>query len=102
MSTYKRHAHDPEKWIPKAELKDKTYYTGKCRNADCALWLEKENMFVHWRYKFGSTFLESINAPEDDIGFDVFFPLEQVFILTDKDEIPEEKLAIYLERMKNV
>ena len=30
--------------------------------------------FVYLRYKFGDYFTEEINHPEDDNGFDLFYP----------------------------
>jgi len=64
--------------IAKKDLKDMVCYSGKCRNAYVAEWHEKENCFIHLRTKFGSTFAEKINHPEDDNGFDTFIPLVEI------------------------
>lgn len=64
--------------IPKRLLKDGKYYKGSCRNANIAMWDEKKNVFFHLRTKFGETFSESIPHPENDKGFDVFTPVEEV------------------------
>ena len=62
------------KYIPKADLQDGAYYNGHCRNASIARWFASENQFVYWRTKFGDRFTETINHPEDDNGFDLFYP----------------------------
>lgn len=62
--------------IRKADLKKGHFYYGHCRNAEYAMWLGDE--FVHDRYKWGSTFLETINHPEDDNGYDFFTPESEV------------------------
>jgi hypothetical protein len=56
--------------IPKAELKVGQTYIGHCRNAREAIWTG--TCFNYERTKFGSTFREDINCPEDDDGFDLF------------------------------
>ncbi len=71
--------------IPKAALKNGTYYAGVCRNAKVARWIAAENVFVHWRKKFGSVFTETISHPEDYARYDVFIP---------EREIPPPTLAI--------
>lgn len=71
--------------IPKVALVNGAYYAGVCRNAKVARWIASENVFIHWRKKFGSVFAEIISHPEDDTGFDVFIPL---------CEIPPPELAI--------
>lgn len=58
--------------IAKADLQHGHYYTGHCRNASLARWDAEAACFKHWREKWGSRFVEEINHPEDDIGFDVF------------------------------
>lgn len=75
--------------IRKSDLKVGHFYYGHCRNADYAMWLGTE--FVHDRYKFGTVFLETINHPEDDNGYDFFTPQAEV------DENDEE-----LERLKGL
>lgn len=64
-----------ERYIPKVkkeELQHGAYYVGECRNASLARWNAEQQHFVHWREKFGSTFLETIRCPEDEARFDVF------------------------------
>lgn len=60
--------------IPKSELRNGITYKGNCRNASEAIW--DVDKFVYTRYKFGSTYLETINHYEDDDGYDVFVPVE--------------------------
>ena len=60
-----------EYWIPKEELEKGETYIGNCRNASYARW--NGEMFLHWRNKFGQTFLEGICCPEDDKIYDVFY-----------------------------
>ena len=60
--------------IPKSELLDGRTYKGKCRNASEATWYSNKNCFTYKRYKFGETFDEDINHPEDDDGYDLFYP----------------------------
>jgi hypothetical protein len=74
--TYQYRSGDPPTWIPKEELVEGATYKGKCRNADTAVW--KNGKFEYTRYKFGFTFLEEIECPEDDRGFDVFFAQEKL------------------------
>lgn len=64
-----------DRYIPKIAKKDLihgAYYSGQCRNASEARWNADKQIFVHWRTKFNSTFLEEIKHPEDDNLFDVF------------------------------
>jgi hypothetical protein len=68
--------------IPKAELQHGHYYVGHCRNAYLARWDAEHNCFKHWREKWGTRFIETINHPEDDNGFDLF-------IVTDYGGPPE-------------
>lgn len=58
--------------IPKAQLVHGCYYYGRCRNATLARWNADKNLFYHWRYKFGTKFIETICHPEDDQQYDVF------------------------------
>lgn len=60
--------------IPKSELRNGITYKGNCRNASEAIW--DVDKFVYTRYKFGSTYFETINHYEDDDGYDVFVPVE--------------------------
>ncbi len=62
--------YDPK--IAKKDLIDGAYYKGTCRNAEIARWDGKKQHFVHWRTKFGQTFLEEIKHPEDEQYYDVF------------------------------
>jgi len=64
--------------IPKDQLKNGMYYKGSCRNARIAMWDSRNQNFVHLRTKFTSIFSETINHPEDDTGFDVFIPVEEI------------------------
>lgn len=64
--------------IPKADLIDGHYYVGYCRNARIARWFEAEQIFKHWRNKFGSSFIEEIQHPEDEDYYDVFIPVRLV------------------------
>jgi hypothetical protein len=76
--------------VPKAELRDGAWYFGRCRNAQAAQWdanrvyegseyhKSVKGMFVHIREKFGQRFPETINHPEDDDGFDVFWPVQRI------------------------
>ena len=73
---YTKRVGDPDKWIPKEELVEGARYVGKCRNATDALWNGK--VFIYRRYKFGTSFMEEIECPEDDRGFDVFFAQEKL------------------------
>ena len=68
-----------DRYIPKIAKKDLihgAYYSGRCRNANEARWNANKQIFVHWRTKFNSTFLEEIKHPEDDKLFDVFVVTE--------------------------
>jgi hypothetical protein len=61
--------------IPKSDyVVGRTYY-GHCRNAEEAIWTG--NRFEYQRYKFGIVFPDSVEAPEDDTGFDIFVPVDQ-------------------------
>lgn len=58
--------------IARKDLIHGAYYKGHCRNAEEARWNERNGCFVHWRTKFGQTFLEEIKHPEDEQYYDVF------------------------------
>ena len=81
--------------VPKDQLVDRAFYYGICRNAFIAQWIEKPGWpdkdklpnnrpldhgpcFYHMREKFGKIFVETINHPEDDNGFDLFIPLKRI------------------------
>ncbi len=72
--------------IPKQELIHGAYYFGRCRNASVARWNGEEQIFYHWRSKFGETFLECIHCPEDDSVYDVFIAERKL----EPDEIDKE------------
>lgn len=74
MALNERELERLSKSIAKKDLVDGAYYKGDCRNADVARWNAKVGCFFYTRYKFGSTFTEDINHPEDDDGFDLFWP----------------------------
>lgn len=60
--------------IPKKDLVDGQCYVGEYRNAKIGKWNAKENVFEHWRYKFGFR-LDTCNHFEDDDGFALFVPI---------------------------
>ena len=59
--------------IPKRELVHKQWYLGTCRNASQARWNAETQKFEYLRTKFGWTFWDEIEHPEDDCGYDLFF-----------------------------
>jgi len=61
-------------FIPKDKLFHDEFYYGECRNASIALWNNENKHFTHLRSKAGSVFLENINHPADDNGYDLFVP----------------------------
>lgn len=69
--------HPREPVLSKDKLKSGAYYRGICRNAQEARWDGYNEVFIHWRTKFTSRFLEVICHPEDDDVFDVFYPYEE-------------------------
>lgn len=60
--------------IPKKDLIDGQCYVGEYRNARIGKWNANENVFEHWRYKFGFR-LDTCNHFEDDNGFALFVPI---------------------------
>jgi hypothetical protein len=74
--------------IQKKDLKDKTYYYGRCRNARVAMWDAEKEVFWYMRTKFGSVFKEDINHPEDDNEYDLFIPIGEV--VPEEDEVIKE------------
>ncbi len=85
---------DDEK-IKKADLIDGAYYRGQCRNANVARWFAKQNRFTHWRYKFGTRFLEDIDCEEDGAGhhYDIFYAYEKIDEPADEqDRIPKTEI----------
>jgi hypothetical protein len=75
--------------IKKEELEHGAYYKGTCRNATEARWNANNNTFVHWRTKYGQTFLECIKCPEDETVYDVF-------VATEKLETPTKEINFHL------
>ena len=63
-------------YIKKFDLIIGKKYKGICRNASEAVWTGK--YFIYERCKFGDKYNESINHPEDDDGFDLFYPQEHI------------------------
>jgi len=80
--------------IPRDKLKDRAYYRGICRNTSIAMWVEspgwpsKDELpspnldrgpcFYHMREKANVIYVETINHPADDDGFDLFIPVEEL------------------------
>lgn len=64
--------------IPKSDLEDRAYYRGQCRNAQVAQWHADKGHFMYMRSKFGNVFVECINHPEDDNGYDLFRPEQRI------------------------
>lgn len=62
--------------LDKSELVVGQTYKGLCRNATEAVWTGK--VFEYTREKFGDSYPETINHPEDDDGYDVFLPLRNI------------------------
>jgi hypothetical protein len=61
-------------YISKSNLIDGATYIGHCRNSDTATWNKERNCFVYARYKFGESYEDTCKHPEDDDGYDLFFP----------------------------
>jgi len=79
--------------VQKKDLVDGAYYRGQCRNATVARWFAAQNRFTYWRTKFGNVFLEDINHPADDIGYDMFYPFERIDEPTDVyNKIPRTEI----------
>lgn len=66
--------------IPKHELVNGQWYLGACRNSEYARWNASTEKFDYRRSKFGQSFWDEIEHPEDDAGFDLFFATQ---IITD-------------------
>lgn len=73
--------------VRKSDLEDAAWYVGECRNANLAQWDGKRSVFVHWREKFDKIFPETIRHPEDDNGFDLFWPVEKVYPVLRVDDL---------------
>lgn len=72
-----REAHLYEKCIKLPDLKHNTNYLGECRNSTSAIWNKGIQKFEYTRYKFNTSFIEEIEHPDNDKGYDVFFPLKE-------------------------
>lgn len=59
--------------IPKSQYVVGQTYIGHCRNAEEAIWDGKR--FDYERYKWGSTFRDQVECPEDEVGYDIFVPV---------------------------
>ena len=64
--------------VKKSDLKNGSSYIGICRNSSVAKWSSKDDCFYYIRNKFGNFFIERINHPEDDDGYDLFIPIKEV------------------------
>lgn len=64
--------------VAKKDLVDGKYYAGDCRNASVARWNAAKNLFDYQRRKWGEYFVDTIEHPEDDDGYDVFVPVGEV------------------------
>lgn len=64
--------------IEKRNLEGWAYYKGSCRNSSIAMWDPNFEKFIYLRTKFGDTFADQSNHPEDDEGYDVFIPIEKI------------------------
>lgn len=63
----------PQDILDKSELVVGKTYHGYCRNAEKAVW--NGRVFEYERIKFGQTYMDSVEHPEDDCGYDLFMPL---------------------------
>lgn len=66
--------YQPKMYIPKSELVHGEYYSGSCRNSSIARWSATRNIFLYMRSKFGDYFVDEIDHPEDNRGYDLFYP----------------------------
>lgn len=64
--------------LMKSELRDGAYYFGKCRNARVARRNAQKKCFTYMRTKFTKVYPEDISHPEDDNGYNLFKPLNEV------------------------
>ena len=88
--------------MPKLEdMQDRAVYEGNCRNARKAMWIQEIERFIYMREKFGSKFLEDIQHPAKDNGFDLFIPNGKITELsTEEKEIFERGLSSHIEWIK--
>ncbi len=71
--------------IARKDLVDGAIYLGHCRNAGYAQWNAGLGKFEYIREKFGCEYIDEIEHPEDDRGFDIFVPIlkTEYKVLTD-------------------
>jgi hypothetical protein len=72
--------------IPKDKLEDDVWYYGDTRNANVAQWDAKNELFIHWRYKFG-WMKDDVKHFQDDNGFALFVPIRKAT----EEEIKEQE-----------
>lgn len=71
--TYHHCPGDPDKWIPRDQLVNNTWYIGDSRNAGVAIWFHGQ--FHHYSGQYNEWY--QLDCPEcGERGDDVFFPLE--------------------------
>jgi hypothetical protein len=84
--------------LAKSELTHGQYYRGRCRNTSVARWCASTKsghpVFLYVRRKFGDAFVEEIQHPEDDRGFDLFYPFE-VTEPTEDQRVSDETLEAW-------
>lgn len=64
--------------ISKVHLIDGHFYEGDHRNARYAKWDQEKNVFLYWRQKFTSCFIDSCEHFEDYSHFAVFVPIKEI------------------------
>lgn len=64
--------------IKKSNLKHEQWYYGSCRNSSTAKWNSQKNIFEYVRTKFGQSYWDQIEHPEDDTGYDIFIPIIEI------------------------
>lgn len=77
-------------FIDNNHLEKGSFYRGECRNSNVAYW--NGIKFLYIRTKFGSEFIEEINHPKDDNGFDLFIPYQKI-------EMPQEYIDKFLKML---
>ena len=76
--------------IAKKDLEHNKRYAGRCRNSRTAYWDAEIEKFKYIRSKFGMCFIDEIEHPEDDRGFDLFIPSRVIGIKEDELEKMKE------------
>lgn len=78
--------------IAKRDLVGNVAYTGTCRNSETAIWDADRQKFSYIRSKFGSSYPEEIEHPEDDQGCDIFVPtgVKDETLETKPGHVPKE------------